>query len=570
MTLTTHGSMARPIIIGKNASGGDAAFDLDALLRTRLLVQANSGGGKSWLLRRLAEQLFGQAPVFIVDPDGDFATLRERFGYVLAGKGGETPADPRSAAMLAEKLLELHASAVCDLYELKPHDRHRWVRLFLEGMMNAPKQLWQPAVVIVDEAHLWCPERGAGESEASAAMIDLATRGRRRGFCAVWATQRLGKLRKDAAAELTNVMVGKTFIDVDRDRAAEILGVRRCDRADFDQQVRGLRPGQFFCLGAAVSTERLLAQVGPVATRHPEAGSAALAVPPPAPEQVRALLPKLGDLPQAAEERARGEAELRAEVRSLRAQLAARPVAAPTTEATERAVERALGAARRDWERERANQLREIARLRAGAGELAKLAALLAESGPTPAPAIVGPAPRPAPSLPRLNGRPAAPPRRPPSDKLRAGAERMLAALCQWSPQGMMPGQMRAHAGMKKSGTFAAYMRDLRTGGFIEERGGLLYATPSALGYFGEVPPAPATTAEVLAVWAPKLREGARRMLEALVDAGGATLAREELQRRAGLANSGTFAAYLSDLKTAQLAVATRNGIAANRETLFL
>jgi hypothetical protein len=42
------------------------SIDLKTLLRTRLLVQANSGGGKSWLLRRLAEQLFGKGPVWIV------------------------------------------------------------------------------------------------------------------------------------------------------------------------------------------------------------------------------------------------------------------------------------------------------------------------------------------------------------------------------------------------------------------------------------------------------------------------------------------------------------------------
>ena len=35
------------------------SIDLDSLLNTRLLVQANSGGGKSWLLRRILEQSHG-------------------------------------------------------------------------------------------------------------------------------------------------------------------------------------------------------------------------------------------------------------------------------------------------------------------------------------------------------------------------------------------------------------------------------------------------------------------------------------------------------------------------------
>lgn len=301
-------------------------LDLDVLLRTRLLVQANSGAGKSWLLRRLAEQLFGKVPVIIIDPEGEFATLRERYGYVLVGKGGETPADTRSASLVAHKLLELRASAVCDLYEMKPSDRHRWVRLFLESLIDSPKSLWRPLVVIVDESHQFAPEKGAGESEASDAMISLATRGRKRGFCAIYATQRLGKLRKDAAAELLNVLIGGTFIDIDRKRAADALGITHAEQRRFFDDIKVLRQGQFWALGRAISLERILISVGPVETTHPEPGSSKHAMePPPPPEKVKALLPKLADLPKQAEEKARTEAELSGVIRSLRAQLAARP-----------------------------------------------------------------------------------------------------------------------------------------------------------------------------------------------------------------------------------------------------
>lgn len=311
-------------------------LDLEVLLRTRLLIQANSGGGKSWLIRRLAEQLFGKIPVLIIDPEGEFATLREKYGYVLVGKGGETPADTRSAALVAQRLLELRASAVCDLYEMKPGDRHRWVHLFLEALIDAPKSLWRPTVVMVDEAHTFCPEKGAGESEASDAMTSLPTRGRKRRFCAVWATQRLGKLRKDASAELLNRLIGPTFEDVDLKRAADLLSIRSEDRKAFDQQMRVLEPGSFYALGRAITKERVLVHVGGVATSHEIEQAKHGAEPPPPPERVKALLPKLSDLPRQAEEKARTEAELRGEIRSLRAQLtqAKRAQPAPTPSKT--------------------------------------------------------------------------------------------------------------------------------------------------------------------------------------------------------------------------------------------
>ena len=317
------------IIIGKHDKA-DVRLDVDKLLSSRLLVQANSGKGKSHLLRRIAEQLFGKVQVIILDPEGEFATLREKFGYVLVGKGGETPADPRSAGLVAHTLLELRASAVCDLYEMKPAARHEFVAKFLDAMIDAPKNLWHPCVVIVDEAHVFCPEKGAGESEASEAMIGLATRGRKRGFACIFATQRLGKLRKDAAAELLNVMIGGTFIDVDRKRAADALGVYGADLHKFFDEIKVMERGYFYSLGPAVSLDRVLCHVLGVETSHPEAGSAKHAAePPPPPEAISKLLPNLSDLPKAAEEKTRTEAELRKEIRELRAQVRSAPAGKP-------------------------------------------------------------------------------------------------------------------------------------------------------------------------------------------------------------------------------------------------
>lgn len=369
------------IVVGKSG-GRNVELDLDILLRTRLLIQANSGGGKSFLLRRLAEQFFGKIPVIIIDPEGEFATLREKFGYVLVGKGGETPADPRSAGLLAQKLLELRASAVCDLYEMKASERHRWVRLFLESLIDAPKKLWHPTLVIVDESHAYCPEKGAGESEASDAIIALATRGRKRGFTPIFATQRLGKLRKDAAAELLNVLIGQTFVDIDRKRAADCLGVTGQDVKEFFNQIKVLKPGQFYALGRAIALERTLFSVGTIQTTHPEPGSSRhSAEPPPPPEKVKALLPKLADLPKAAEEQAKTVAELKQEIRLLKGQIRTQPAitAPPVRIVDQDTINKAVGKAAKDYEMQIwANQVTAI-KLRDGIRDLGKRTAELSK-----------------------------------------------------------------------------------------------------------------------------------------------------------------------------------------------
>src|SRR5437870_3505564 len=80
---TLSRDMTVAIEMGQTTAGGSAALDLEELLATRLLVQGNSGSGKSHLLRRLLEQSAPWVQQTIIDPEGDFVTLAERFGHLV-------------------------------------------------------------------------------------------------------------------------------------------------------------------------------------------------------------------------------------------------------------------------------------------------------------------------------------------------------------------------------------------------------------------------------------------------------------------------------------------------------
>jgi hypothetical protein len=225
------------------------------------------------------------------------------------------------------------------------------VQKFLAAVMNAPKRLWHPVLFIVDEAHKFMPEKGEGESEAKPEMLSLASDGRKYGFCAIFATQRLAKLDKSGASELTNVLVGPTFMDIDLERAHKALGIVNADKRAFNEQMRTMSPGHFWALGRAISKTRILVKIGAIETTHPTAGSGKYsAEPPPAPEKVKLLLPKLADLPKEAEEKARTEAEFRREIRELQGKLKAAERATPAATKSvavvdQKAIERAVKSA---------------------------------------------------------------------------------------------------------------------------------------------------------------------------------------------------------------------------------
>jgi hypothetical protein len=118
-------------------------------------------------------------------------------------------------------------------------------------------------LVVVDEAQLFAPAV-AGEVSDEArklslgAMTNLMCRGRKRGLAGVIATQRLAKLAKNVAAEASNFLMGRTFLDIDMARAADLLGMERRQADAF----RDLERGQFMALGPALSRRPLGLRIG--------------------------------------------------------------------------------------------------------------------------------------------------------------------------------------------------------------------------------------------------------------------------------------------------------------------
>lgn len=71
---------------------------------------------------RCLQELAGIQTI-VLDNESEFGSLREAVDVLLVGAGGELPADPRHAALLARRLLEYKVSAVVDLCELKISER---------------------------------------------------------------------------------------------------------------------------------------------------------------------------------------------------------------------------------------------------------------------------------------------------------------------------------------------------------------------------------------------------------------------------------------------------------------
>lgn len=553
--------------------GSGLACDLDLLIASRLLVQASSGLGKTRTIRRLLEQTYGKVQHLVIDPEGEYYTLREKYDYVLAApKGGDVVAHPRYAAMLAHELLKLGASAILDIYELNPDDRQRFVQIFCSALVDAPRNLWHPTLIVLDEAHVFCPEKD--ESASGTAVKALASRGRKRAFCLVLATQRLAKLAKDAAAELQTKLIGGCTLDVDVKRANDELGFERKD-----QRLRRLEPGQFFASGRAFDVrEPTLVKVGPIKTSHPEPGQQAVPVPPPT-AKVRKILGKLAELPAEAEAREKSLEDLRKENAALKRQMAEAKKAAPAEEKIversvlkDRQIQRLETLTRRlddAFTKRHAREEKIWTTLAPEVNALRTILESLRRNAPVAAP----------PQMPKLKPQREWPtpevvaPRRsfdPPNVRgngyLPPGEKATLIAAAQ-TDGGISRPNLLALTGYRRSSR-DAYIQRLLSKGYVQVRGRQIEATRAGIDVLGDdYQPLP-TGSALRDYWLTKLPPGEREVLRVVVVAYPKAVTRDNVGQGLNYTRS-SLDAFIQRLRARQLVEAERGGTLKASAALF-
>jgi len=276
------------IIIGETPRGEPIEIDIKELLATRLLVQGNSGSGKSHLLRRLLEESAGIVQQVVIDPEGDFVSLAEEFGHVVIDGAAYGEAE---IVRLGARIRQHRASVVLALDELEIDQQMKCAAQFLNALFDAPREQWYPALVVVDEAQMFAPAAAGEVSEEArrvslGAMTNLMCRGRKRGLAGVIATQRLAKLAKNVAAEASNFLMGRTFLDIDMVRAADLLGMERRQA----EQIRDLARGQFLGLGPAIARRPVAVNIGEVRTGAKSVTPGLVPLPTASTEDMRELL----------------------------------------------------------------------------------------------------------------------------------------------------------------------------------------------------------------------------------------------------------------------------------------
>ncbi len=539
-------------------------------------ILARKRSGKSYTASVQAEELLdAKQQVAVIDPTGAWHGLKssadgQSAGYpvvVFGGEHADVPLESTAGEILARTLVEQHFSAVFDLSLMGVGEAIRFVTAFMNELFRVNRQAMH---LFIDEADAYCPQKPFGEEAHSLhAVKRLVKQGGIRGIGVTMITQRPQVLNKDVLSQVDILTVLRMSHPLDIKAATDWISSEVS--VGFSQQVRAELPSlpvgtAFICSAPMHIGERVEIRKRKTFNSGATPRPGEVKIEPKVLAQVD--IERLGAEIAATMERAKANdpKELRRRIRELEAQqgtssseeVAMLKETMAQLQADIAAIEREL-----DEHRNRMARVREAADA---------LSVAIGDSDPAPVErhAVHIPVHRP---VPPARQRQAMTNGSGEDMNLRKGARQMLAVLCQWAPSGRTEAQVASQVQMKRTGgTFGAYKSGLKNGGYVEIRDGLWFATKRGMDYFGgEVPEAPRTTREVVELWAPKLRRGAREMLDVLVSHRGRTVNRDDLCTAVNMeVSGGTFGAYLSDLKQAGLIVVDSSGVRANRETLFL
>lgn len=257
-------------MIGHDASGQEVSLDADKFTGTHLAIIGNTGAGKTHTVRKVLEQLWGRGVQIIIDPEQEFHTLRQIHPYVIVGGPHADGPRPRAARALVRWILKTRTSVIIQFLETEHLDRQReFVANLLDALMTMPRDLWQPAFVVLDEAHRFAPQAGPA-GRCRRAICTLMSQGRKRGFTGILCTQRLAKITKDATGECNTWLVGRVGQVLDRNAAANNLGFPLKSAEALG--LRDLDPGQFWGFGIALGNQPTLITVAPTQSQHLKLG----------------------------------------------------------------------------------------------------------------------------------------------------------------------------------------------------------------------------------------------------------------------------------------------------------
>ncbi len=176
------------------------------------VIMADPRKGKSYTAAKFCEELCRiGVPFIIIDPEGEYYSLREKFSVLVVGVGREENCDAsvgsEHAEILVQQFLESRIPLIVDLSgaDVEEEEIHDFLSEFMNQLIRKEASKRVPCLVVIDEADEFIPERGhKTRGKDYAQFSKLVKKGGKRGIGTIIITHRPTWVAKDLLAKCQN------------------------------------------------------------------------------------------------------------------------------------------------------------------------------------------------------------------------------------------------------------------------------------------------------------------------------------------------------------------------------
>jgi DNA-binding transcriptional ArsR family regulator len=206
----------------------DLDLDLEEIIGQCIAILGIRGSGKSNTAGVIFEELLRNSyPLSIVDIDGEYFGLKERYEVLVVGhgEGVEIEVDVDCAEEIAQISMEKNIPVVLDLSGFLSDERTEFLKAYLGALWTLAGRLRRPYIIGIEEAHEFIPQ--GIKTELKELLARVALRGRKRGLGAIIVSQRSAKVDKDVLSQAGMLFLHRVVHEVDMRVYTELLPWRK-------------------------------------------------------------------------------------------------------------------------------------------------------------------------------------------------------------------------------------------------------------------------------------------------------------------------------------------------------
>jgi len=218
-------------------------LDIESIVAGRTFIASITRWGKSKTVRKMLEACFGHTGIILIDPEGEWSSLREKFPFLIIGK--DVPLQLETAQAMAELVLTRGLSVIIDTSMVEDEEESKeYINAFLRRFFFIETTQKQSYLIVVEEAEDFVPERGISTQTCLGIFINIVKKGGKRGIGALFIAHRPAWVSKGILSQCRN----KAFSAIESTDFEAIEQVARVPKTVVEK-LPSLKPGQFYFVG---------------------------------------------------------------------------------------------------------------------------------------------------------------------------------------------------------------------------------------------------------------------------------------------------------------------------------